>query len=480
MDEAKAKILGDFYTLRAGISYISREKSRAQKLIKKNGDYIQKERDRLYALPAAQYDEVKEVLKKAESSNMSCEQTCAELERIANGEISKQEQEELQHKYWDDFQNSEKYERQLSAAQQSKYEKSVKLYERRIKVLSIRMVVAATLAVIIAIFGAMPIILHFIRNPGTYNDIAKALVKQFAIYSSVTAGCAIVAILCSIKNKKYNLGLRKLDLIRGGLKLITAIGSFVVFCLTANCANHLISPTIGSMWFWIPFGVFEVVVLLFFISLIFKHKFKEWLQLDNSKIDKIKNYRQDVLTLCRSYKTAVENANKNTEETYKAVVPAVQTCQTLYNALVEQYSSLLDVRDWEFLDFFIYYFETNRVDTVREALLLADNERRADRIVQAVQSAAREISHTLNRGFEALGSQISLSFSALSDRIDNLTHGINKISGGLNAINGNLITMGAMNSALMAKANTDSRQLMDDVHQMRVLADSAEVRRRTT
>lgn len=446
MDEAKAKILGDFYTLRAGISYISREKSRAQKLIKKNGDYIQKEREELYALPAAKYDEVKEVLNKAESSKMSCEQTCRLFENAA---------QKHKNAFMEDYGYTQKK-------------------EKKQKTMRVVWLIITALALAITAFGFycwITMIINYFRDyPIDFDSSLHWYYLGWLISTGIMAFgiCGLIGSFFDLTDDVFY------GFLGGGILIF--IGLIAWICISYK----IVERNIIVHLFFAALGCLAICGLLIWKSVICFKRYNHIKECSKHDLEENKAEADNIRIFSAQYKTAVENANKNTEETYKAVIPAVQTCQTLYNALVEQYSSLLDVRDWEFLDFFIYYFETNRVDTVREALLLADNERRADRIVQAVQSAAREISHTLNRGFEALGSQISLSFSALSDRIDNLAHGINKISGGLNAINGNLITMGAMNSALMAKANTDSRQLMDDVHQMRVLADSAEVRRRTT
>lgn len=459
MDETKAKILGDFYTLRAGISYISREKSKAQKLIKKNDDYVQKERTALYAMPAAKYDEVKEVLNLAENPKISCEETCNALTDIANNEII--------------FAN-EQVKKQKSYLGKAKNLKIIRAFFTALVVLS-ALAIVAHLAL-----SAYPVVLYYINHPVDYQNIIAydGGTLVLIVCGSVFVGSLILTIILARIDSGVSIG----------FAIFFGIAGFISLLLTLYGFHFAIKPIMSTgRYFWIPLGILAGLVALLVVFLIIRWVFGE--KSFNWTVKKMKSekecqdseqFRKDVLALSSHYKTYTQNVRQNTEETYKAVIPAVQTCKTLYDALVEQYSSLLDVRDWEFLDFFIYYFETNRADTVREALLLADNERRADRIVQAVQSAAREISHTLNRGFEALGSQISLSFNALSDRIDNLSYGINQISGGLNAINGNLITMSAMNSALIAKANTDSRQLMDDVHQMRVLADNAEVRRRTT
>ena len=148
-------------------------------------------------------------------------------------------------------------------------------------------------------------------------------------------------------------------------------------------------------------------------------------------------------------------------ESNNYIIPIFEKCRVLLEALKEEYGNLLDPRDWENLDFIIFYYETNRVDTIREALLLADNERRADRIVQAVNHAGKAICSNINAGFKSLQQSMDRSFAALSNKI-----------GALSSETRNLVDAAQMNNALLAKSNESSRQLADDLHQPTVLEEN--------
>ena len=146
----------------------------------------------------------------------------------------------------------------------------------------------------------------------------------------------------------------------------------------------------------------------------------------------------------------------------------------VYDALKTEYSEIIDVRDWENLDLVIYYFETGRAETMKEALQLVDRQVQTNEIVTAIEMASRRICLTIQEGMSKINNTIISATMLLSSQINN-------VSNQLSNINANLtITANSMKNALNSKANISSKQLMDDVHQMRILADNEEVRRRNS
>ena len=145
-----------------------------------------------------------------------------------------------------------------------------------------------------------------------------------------------------------------------------------------------------------------------------------------------------------------------------------------YDALKTEYSTVIDVRDWENLDLIIYYFETGRAETMKEALQLVDRQVQTNEIVTAIELASRRICLTIQEGMSKINNTIISATMLLSSQINSVTNQ-------LSSINANLtITANAMKQALTSKADVSSKQLMDDVHQMRLLADNEEVRRRNS
>lgn len=154
-------------------------------------------------------------------------------------------------------------------------------------------------------------------------------------------------------------------------------------------------------------------------------------------------------------------------------------------SITDNYSGLLDKRDWQYLDLVIFYYETGRADTIKEALQLVDNERRNAEVISTIRHASDTICGTINSSIRALGSAMTACFDRLSSQIN---AGFASLSGSIGAVNAQLgqisaqnaalITGQQMQNALMAKASTSSTQLAEDVSYMTTLADQAEVRRR--
>lgn len=155
----------------------------------------------------------------------------------------------------------------------------------------------------------------------------------------------------------------------------------------------------------------------------------------------------------------------------------------------KKYTSLLSMNDWANLDLIIYYFETNRADTIKEALQLADKQRQTDEIVGAICGAAQTISSSIRDNFIQLRTDMVRCFSVLSEqmrvtaeeqsrRIGELSSSIDGMSRQINSSMAGLASSINVQNALQAKANATSAALVSDMNYMRTLAENAEVRRR--
>lgn len=142
------------------------------------------------------------------------------------------------------------------------------------------------------------------------------------------------------------------------------------------------------------------------------------------------------------------------------ITPALQACEELQKKLYELYGEWLDERDWQHIDLIIYYIETHRADSLKEALLLVEREIQTQRIINAIEQATAQICATLRQGFYAIGQAVNNLSSQLlamqkiqSAQMANLTSAVN------------------FNNALQAKANVTSKQLMQDVSAIRSNSD---------
>lgn len=157
---------------------------------------------------------------------------------------------------------------------------------------------------------------------------------------------------------------------------------------------------------------------------------------------------------------ALQEKVKDVETKTPVVVKGIRdTAAVYYNALQAEFNSFIDERDWQYLDLIIYYFETRRADTVKEALHLVDREIQTQRIQQTIIAAAEQICHTISAGFARLQDTMVYCFNSLSAQIAQST---GRISSQLS----DLTSAARMNNALQAKANITSEQLVKAVRQI--------------
>ncbi len=131
----------------------------------------------------------------------------------------------------------------------------------------------------------------------------------------------------------------------------------------------------------------------------------------------------------------------------------------LIDALKAEFEPLLDIRDWQNLDLIIYYFETRRADTLKEALQLVDREMQTQRIQETIMAAAAMICKTVNMGFARLQDTMIYCFNSLSAQI---AKSADAISRQLN----DAVSVTRMNNALQAKVNVSSEQLVGAIKQI--------------
>ncbi len=147
----------------------------------------------------------------------------------------------------------------------------------------------------------------------------------------------------------------------------------------------------------------------------------------------------------------------------------------LYRELKKQFAAILDERDWGNLDYIIYAIETGRAESLKEALQMCDRELQTERLEKSIQSAARQISRTIEYGLRDLQDQMDSCFRSLSQDIHEskgeiITAVSNSVSG-VNARLSQIASASALNSALLAKANENSAEIAKNVSRLRDYAD---------
>lgn len=187
---------------------------------------------------------------------------------------------------------------------------------------------------------------------------------------------------------------------------------------------------------------------------------------------------------CDSAQKALTIVSKDYEKV-KSV--STKLSQEMYNALVAQFKSVLDIRDWEHIDLIIFNFETGRADTLKEALQQVDRRVQTDEIIEAIESAGSSIAATINVTMRELRSDLNKSFNRLSEQLaiqhaeqmtalGNINRSIERTNESIAKLqsatenNGktleNISSAANLNNALIAKIGCDSMSLMDDVNYM--------------
>ena len=210
-------------------------------------------------------------------------------------------------------------------------------------------------------------------------------------------------------------------------------------------------------------------------------------KLREAKTGELEDHKAVVCEAEKIYNEKSTEANKRCSAACKASNEMYGTiCTGIYETLVKTYSGLLDPRDWGILDLIIWQLETRRADTIKEALQLADRETQTDRIVSTMQSASAAIAQSLEDGFTNMRTQLNASFYTLtrglaratdiisseisqsSERLaSRLDSGQQEVMLTTNRALERLASQSTLQTALLEKSNTSSKELVDSVKKMR-------------
>ena len=166
-----------------------------------------------------------------------------------------------------------------------------------------------------------------------------------------------------------------------------------------------------------------------------------------------------------------------------------QKAKSIRNALVKEFGDIITEADWKNIDLLIYYLNTGRADSLKEALQLVDQQRQTNQIVYAIGTAASYISDTIvantdkharamDNCFSNLSNQININHKQLIGAIDDVNNSINYGIASFEstlrtqshtildsqALNASLLLDSqALNAALLKEANRSSDELMNEL-----------------
>ena len=159
-------------------------------------------------------------------------------------------------------------------------------------------------------------------------------------------------------------------------------------------------------------------------------------------------------------------------EKYKKVkAEAIAKTYPLYMTLKGEEGAIVSESDWENLDLIIYYFETGRATTVKEALFLVDRQKQTEAIVKAIENAGNQIAQTIATATYALMQTINAACTEICNNIKVVSGHLATISAGISSIAGgvsSLVDAAELQNALLSQANRSSADIAADVAYMRL------------
>lgn len=151
-----------------------------------------------------------------------------------------------------------------------------------------------------------------------------------------------------------------------------------------------------------------------------ERKTKEFSNSIQKDIDTVKSEEEDLTSLKKELLTYIKAEEENKTRLNEEISILEKKLCVIKQSLDMTFGQLIDERDWKNLDLIIFYFETGRAITIREALLLADQQRQTNQIVNAINEASRSICLTINTSLNNLGDRIDKSITYLNDSITTL------------------------------------------------------------
>lgn len=315
-------------------------------------------------------------------------------------------------------------------------------------------------------------------------------------------------------NKRYRRSMAKCDahdifiytLIAGALGLVAAAVPWFFYFLTSGAydSDKRLQPTFANAeyknYVFASIGIFAIILIIGLIVSTIRvlgethSKNKE----EKANIKSIEKSIRELKNELASYQLE-KNAAKKVLDKYVAIANEkrrvfekertrlTKLSQDMYDRLVAQFKSVLDIRDWKHIDLIIFYFETGRADTLKEALQQVDRRVQTDEIVKEIRVAGQNISSTirmsmnelrgdLNRSFAKLSTQLAEQHREQMSAIESVNSNIAKTNESIAKLQSSneknaesiekLSSATNLNNALLAKISCDSLTLMSDVDYM--------------
>ncbi|MGN0760951.1 MAG: hypothetical protein ACI4MV_03300 [Christensenellales bacterium] len=158
-----------------------------------------------------------------------------------------------------------------------------------------------------------------------------------------------------------------------------------------------------------------------------------------------------------SLQKKVDYDNKKIDQLKEQIAILRQSIVERYEKLSTYYSPLLHQSDFDKIDYIIYLFDTNRCDTMRDALMQLDAQKRTDSLISAIGTAVQYINNNMNRTMRELGQSIQNSLANLAISINQ------SISSNNDMLNSRVAQL---ETSLTSNLNKSCQQLVDSINKV--------------
>lgn len=117
------------------------------------------------------------------------------------------------------------------------------------------------------------------------------------------------------------------------------------------------------------------------------------------------------------YNKEVKESEGELDEEKRKANAIISNAMVFYSALEKLYGDFLNPRDWKYVDYMIYTFETGRAESMKESLQLADREEQTQRIVDTMQEATRRICETIKDNADRIQHSLQQNFDRISEMV---------------------------------------------------------------
>ncbi len=129
---------------------------------------------------------------------------------------------------------------------------------------------------------------------------------------------------------------------------------------------------------------------------------------------------EDIINEIAAYKESKRNEVSELREQVEKLKEEVNeiniTVQSIYSGMIANLTRNIKPVDWQYIDLLIYYFETGRASTYKEALNLLEQQIVTNQIVKNLSIGTQYITESIKN----LGGQINHKLSAIDSKINDL------------------------------------------------------------